>query len=66
MALARAMNLEVVAEGIETEEQLAFFLEKGCQFCQGYLFSKPLDSTKATDFLTRHGHTEITFRSSEI
>jgi diguanylate cyclase (GGDEF)-like protein/PAS domain S-box-containing protein len=61
VALAKAMHLEVVAEGIETEEQLAFFLEKGCEFCQGYLFSKPLDAAMATDFLARYGLAPITF-----
>lgn len=51
VALAQSMNLEVVAEGIETEAQLAFFLGKGCQFCQGYLFSKPLEAAQAGEYL---------------
>jgi diguanylate cyclase (GGDEF)-like protein/PAS domain S-box-containing protein len=53
MALAKAMNLEVVAEGIETREQLTFFQEKGCDFGQGFLFSKSLDATQATEWLAR-------------
>ncbi|HEY5720156.1 MAG TPA: EAL domain-containing protein, partial [Gammaproteobacteria bacterium] len=32
----------VVAEGVETEEELAFVRELGCDYAQGYLFSKPL------------------------
>ncbi|MCK4986385.1 MAG: EAL domain-containing protein, partial [Desulfobacterales bacterium] len=36
------LNMIVVAEGVETEEQLAILLEMNCQFGQGYLFSKPL------------------------
>lgn len=55
VALAKTMNLEVVAEGIETEGQFAFFLGKDCRFGQGYLFSKPLEPAKAQDFLATYG-----------
>lgn len=40
--LARWMNLGVVAEGVETKEQLNFLSENGCDYVQGYYFSKPL------------------------
>jgi diguanylate cyclase (GGDEF)-like protein/PAS domain S-box-containing protein len=40
--MAHNLNLEVVAEGVETEEQLAFFRAKKCHEVQGYYFSKPL------------------------
>lgn len=39
IAMARTLRMSVVAEGIETEEQLAFLREQGCAFGQGYLFS---------------------------
>ncbi len=55
MALAKTMNLEVVAEGIETEEQMTFFLEKNCDFCQGYYFSRPLEPALAREFLVKRG-----------
>ena len=42
IALAHTMDLEVVGEGIETEEQLRFLRERGCDMGQGYLFSRPL------------------------
>ncbi|MDW7645994.1 MAG: EAL domain-containing protein [Desulfuromonadales bacterium] len=42
IALAHTMGLKVVGEGIETEEQLQFLKEKGCNMGQGYLFSRPL------------------------
>jgi EAL domain-containing protein (putative c-di-GMP-specific phosphodiesterase class I) len=35
----------LIAEGIETDEQLAFLREQGCQRGQGFLFSRPLPST---------------------
>jgi len=41
--LARSMNLSVVAEGIETEEQLAALRGMGCNYGQGWLFSKALE-----------------------
>lgn len=40
--LARALNLEVTAEGVETEEQLAFLRSIGCGAAQGYLISRPV------------------------
>jgi diguanylate cyclase (GGDEF)-like protein len=42
IAMARGMALTVVAEGIETREQLAFVRANGCDEFQGYLFSKPV------------------------
>ncbi len=47
LALASTMNLSVVAEGIETKEQLAFFLEHGCEVGQGYFFGHPLPAVEA-------------------
>ncbi|WBS04628.1 EAL domain-containing protein [Pseudoduganella sp. SL102] len=41
-ALAHGLNLVVVAEGVETEGQLAFLRDMGCDKIQGYLFSRPL------------------------
>jgi EAL domain-containing protein (putative c-di-GMP-specific phosphodiesterase class I) len=42
IALGHAMGLKVLAEGVETAEQLAFLQGKGCDFFQGYLCSRPL------------------------
>jgi EAL domain-containing protein (putative c-di-GMP-specific phosphodiesterase class I) len=47
IALGRSLNLEVVAEGIETARQRDFLLEEGLRVGQGYLFSMPL---KPEDF----------------
>lgn len=42
MSMARELGLAVLAEGVETEEQLDFIRANGCQICQGYYFSRPL------------------------
>ncbi len=42
IAMARNLKLRALAEGVETEEQLAFLRRHGCAACQGYLFSPPL------------------------
>ncbi|MFK7959516.1 MAG: putative bifunctional diguanylate cyclase/phosphodiesterase [Phycisphaerales bacterium] len=48
VTLARNLNLEVVAEGVETPEQLAQLTAMGCRLGQGYLFSTPMRPEEAT------------------
>jgi len=42
IAIANSLGLEVVAEGVETEEQLAILNDLGCGSAQGFLFSRPI------------------------
>ena len=42
IGMAKNLGMEVIAEGVETEEQRLFLELHGCQVCQGYLFSQPL------------------------
>ncbi|MHB8534470.1 MAG: putative bifunctional diguanylate cyclase/phosphodiesterase [Sulfuricaulis sp.] len=51
VALARAMKLKVVAEGVETAEQLDALRRYGCDMMQGYLFSKPVSTEEITGML---------------
>jgi EAL domain-containing protein (putative c-di-GMP-specific phosphodiesterase class I) len=53
VALAREMGKPVVAEGVETAEQVAFLRELGCSAAQGFYFSPPLDSDAARALLAR-------------
>jgi diguanylate cyclase (GGDEF)-like protein len=42
IALAKTLNMRSIAEGIETEEQLAYLAKRGCDLMQGYYFARPL------------------------
>jgi EAL domain-containing protein (putative c-di-GMP-specific phosphodiesterase class I) len=44
VALAQALGLGTIAEGVETEAQRAFLAEIGCDTYQGFLFSRPVDA----------------------
>ena len=47
LTLGHDMNLQVIAEGIETPTQVARLRDLGCKFGQGFLFAKPFDSAMA-------------------
>lgn len=49
--MAHNLNIAVIAEGIEEEGQRAYLEKRGCEFYQGYLFSKPLPSKELIPFL---------------
>jgi diguanylate cyclase (GGDEF)-like protein/PAS domain S-box-containing protein len=49
--MAAALGLETLAEGVETEGQLAFLRRHGCQAVQGYLFSRPLPAEVFKEFV---------------
>ncbi|MBF0588406.1 MAG: EAL domain-containing protein [Magnetococcales bacterium] len=53
ISMARSLNLCVVAEGVETREQLVFLKNLGCSIIQGYHFSPPLPSDKFEDYLRK-------------
>jgi predicted signal transduction protein with EAL and GGDEF domain len=52
--LGRSLRLELVAEGIETEELLQRLITMGCQTGQGYLFSRPMPASEVADWIATH------------
>jgi len=52
--LARNLNIQLVAEGIETPEQVDFLMSRECGVGQGYLFSRPLPAEKITELLENY------------
>jgi diguanylate cyclase (GGDEF)-like protein len=51
VAMARSLGLKVVAEGVETERQLAFLRELGCDEIQGFYFSRPVPAPEFVELL---------------
>jgi diguanylate cyclase (GGDEF)-like protein/PAS domain S-box-containing protein len=51
IAMGKALNIRVVAEGVETPEQLRFLKEHGCHEFQGYLFSRPMAANALTEMI---------------
>ncbi|MCB6183089.1 EAL domain-containing protein [Leeia sp. TBRC 13508] len=51
LKLGEAVGLEVVAEGVETMEQMQFLIDEGCSYCQGYYYAKPMTATQFMNYL---------------
>lgn len=51
VAMAKAVNVAITAEGVETHEQLHFLTQTGCDHLQGFLFSKPVNAARLTELL---------------
>ena len=54
IALGKGLNLNIVAEGVETEELRDLLKNLGCEYIQGYLYSKPVPAADATKLLRQH------------
>jgi len=59
IALAHALEINVVAEGVETEEQRVLLAQQGCGAYQGYLFSRPLPSAAFEALLKQYQSTQV-------
>jgi diguanylate cyclase (GGDEF)-like protein len=55
LAMSKSLRLNVVAEGVETQEQLDFLIEHECPEVQGFFFSKPLPSAEFVEWLRGRG-----------
>ena len=54
ITLGRGLNLDVVAEGVETQQLKNLLRNLGCEYIQGYLYSKPVPAAEATQLLERN------------
>ena len=52
--LCKSLNIDVIAEGVETIYQKDFLLENGCKNIQGYLYSRPIPAEEMEEFLIEH------------
>ena len=53
IALATTLNLNIIAEGVENEEQKDFLLGHGCRNIQGYYYSKPIPADEMQEFMIK-------------
>lgn len=61
IAMGQSLKLNVIAEGVETEEQICFLRGQGCDWVQGYFFSRPLSSTAIIDWMKSNNTSQVQF-----
>lgn len=55
LLISQEMDMQVIAEGVETEKEMQRLQALGCHLMQGYLFAKPMPLPEIREWLTRHG-----------
>ena len=62
IAMGKALNIRVIAEGVETPDQLKFLKDRGCHEFQGYLFSRPMAAPALTEMMHTASPSAFTHR----
>ena len=65
IAMSKSLDINVIAEGVETEKQLELLEDHGCRHFQGYYFGKPACAEEIVSTLQRHNNTPDTLNSKE-
>lgn len=66
IAMGKELHVKTLAEGVETVEQLDFLVSKGCNYIQGYYFSKPVDAEIFTQLLYKYRNTAMRPASESV
>ena len=59
IVLSKSLNIDIIAKGVETEEQKSFLIENGCTNMQGYIYAKPMIANKMEEMLKIKYHNTI-------
>jgi diguanylate cyclase (GGDEF)-like protein/PAS domain S-box-containing protein len=59
IVMADRLGLKILAEGVETEEQMMFLQQRGCNEMQGYYFARPMPAEMVEAFLYQHGNLKM-------
>lgn len=59
LAMAKELNVKTLSEGVETKEQLEFLQAKGCDYAQGYYYSKPVEASLFFELLLKYQKSSI-------
>ncbi len=66
IVLSKSLNINIIAKGVETEEQKSFLTENGCLNMQGYIYAKPMMAYKMKEMLKIKCHNTMTFDTDEL
>ncbi len=56
IAMAHSLNMDIVAEGVETQEEISLVRELQCEYIQGFYYSKPLEINKFKEYLSKFAY----------